>query len=507
MKRIVILLAAALFSIVMGLFLPTLLDNKNYSIEDLSNSSIIDQKVIGYSDTNTTICKIYDSGKFIGVVTNLNKIKKDIKEIDFNTDYEYEKKEVGFTEDVYVVNELSNLVYEDIDNNIVDYLFKNDLIGVEAIRVEIINDEGLLRGMMYIDDEADFDQAKNEFILNFISQESLNRINNGDKITSPESLGSVDMGINIKEKINVTKSIVPPNKILKDVDEIYDYLCYGDNEDRQYYTTKQGDTLAGVGRFFSGMNARQVMMINKKTIKDENQLIPEGTVLNVTYYSSPITVTVSKERLAQEITFPDGEPVYQEDSSLAMGQTLVSQEEENGLKNVLYSEIWENGILKSGTNIREDVLIQSKSKIIKVGTGTIVSSGSAGTGNWRWPVSNPSITCDFYCYANHGGVDFYNLYKPWDYVLAVDNGVVIDKGWTNLGGYYCRIDHNNGYITYYGHFSSLPYVEEGQNVVAGEILGPIGMTGNATGPHVHLAMYVNDVLINPCTVLNCSLLY
>lgn len=507
MKRIALFSVAVLLSIVMGLFVPRLLNNEDYSIEDLSNSSILEQKVVGYSDANATISKIYDSGKFIGVVKNLNKIKKDIKEINFNTDYEYKKNNVGFTEDVYVVNELSNLIYEDIDDDIVDYLFKNELIGVEAIRVEFINDEGLLRGMMYIDNEDAFNQAKNEFILNFISQESLNRISSGDKIASPETLGSVDMGISIKEKINTTKSIVPPNKILKDVDEIYDYLCYGDNKDRQYYTTKQGDTLAGVGRFFSGMNARQVMMINKKTIKDENQLIPEGTVLNVTYYSSPITVTVTKQRLAQEITFPEGGTVYQEDDSLAMGQTLVSQEEENGLENVLYSEIWENGVLKSGNKIKEDVLIQWKSKIIKIGTGTIVESGSAGTGNWRWPVSNPMITCDFYCYANHGGVDFYNLYKPWDYVLAVDSGVVIDKGWTDIGGYYCRVDHNNGYITYYGHFSSLPYVEVGQNVVAGEILGPIGMTGNATGPHVHLAMYVDNIMINPCTVLNCSLLY
>ena len=109
--------------------------------------------------------------------------------------------------------------------------------------------------------------------------------------------------------------------------------------------------------------------------------------------------------------------------------------------------------------------------------------------------------------AGHGGVDFYNLYKPWDYVLAIDSGVVIDTGWTGIGGYYARVDHNNGYITYYGHFSSPAYVEVGQSVTAGEILGPIGMTGNATGPHVHLAMYENGILINPCSVLNCSILY
>lgn len=505
MKKLVIFSIAAFFSIMMGLFVPRLLVEDDYAIENFDNSSILKQSITNYSDANHTIYKIYDSGKLIGVVKDINKLNKDIEKYDFNTDFDYGDRRVGLTENIYIVDELSKLSYEDIDDQVLDYLADNDCIGIETDSVEFYTDKGLY-DKIYISSEDDFNQAKDQFILNFISQETLNEINSGNKIESPTVFGTVETGIKINEKMKITKGITTPNNILKNVSEIYEYLCYGDNEERQYYTTKQGDTLSGVGYYFNYMSAKQIMMLNPDIIKDENQIIKEGTVLNVTYYTSPLTVVVTKERLAQEVLFPDPAE-YVEDNDLPIGMSKIDVVESNGLRNVLYSEIWVNGVLQEGTEKSSvDVKAATRGKIL-IGTGTIIPSGSAGTGNWRWPVSNPKITCDYYCYANHGGVDFYNLYNPWDYVLAIDAGTVIAKGWTDAGGYFCRIDHNNGYITYYGHFSSLPYVEVGQSVAAGEVLGPIGMTGIATGPHVHLAMYENNVMVNPCTVLNCSLLY
>lgn len=523
MKKVALFSVAALFSIVLGLFVPRLLNNEISPIDNTSNSSILEQEIIGYSDTNNNIYKLYDKGQLIGVVKNIDQLKKDIKTIDFETDYEYSKKELGWVEDVYLVDETSPLIYEDIDKDIIDYLVDNDLIGIESKRIEIINNEGKLTGMLYVRNEEDFNKAKDDFILNFISQESLSRINNGEIISSPIEYGTVEKSITIDNKILITNRTTSPNNILDTVDKIYEYLCYGDNKERRYYTTIEGDTLAGVGSKNDGsMTARQIMMLNKDQIKDENQILSPGMTLNVAYYTSPLTVVVKKERLTTEIYYPD--PVkYVETDSLPMGHSEISTKEQNGLKKVLYEETWINGVIpdktindSDGNSINPYAIkiwtdptpeVMAIQGVVRIGTGTIVESGSAGTGNWRWPVSNPTITCDYYCYAGHGGVDFYNMYKPWDYVLAIDRGVVISKGWTDAGGYYCRIDHNNGYVTYYGHFSSLPYVEEGQEVEAGEVLGPIGMTGIATGPHVHLAMYENNVMINPCTVLNCSLLY
>ena len=507
MKNTLYFSIALLFSIVLGLIVPRAFDDE-VVIDNISNVSTIEQKVIGYSDTNSIKYKIYDGSQLVGIVKDKNKLEQDIKNYDFGEEFEYGKDQIGLTENVYIVEDYSKMIYEDINEKILDYLANNKCIGVKTTCVKFSTNEGIY-DKIYITSEEDFNNAKNKFILNFISQDTLNKLNSGEKIDSPLSYGSVETDINIKQKMEITTGVAYPGEIFKSEKEIYEYLCYGRNTERQYYTTIEGDTLSGVGYHFNNMSAKQIMMLNSDTIKNENQILEAGTVLNVTYYTSPLTITITKERLAQEVIFP--EPiVYEEDKDQPIGYTNVVQEEENGLQNVLYSEKWINGV-------RQETLTQKmgdpyvvkaavRGKVI-IGAETIIPTNTAGTGNWRWPVQNPTITCDYYCYAGHGGVDFYNLYNPWDYVLAVDSGVVIDKGWTGLGGYYVRVDHNNGYITYYGHFSAPAYVEVGQSVSAGEILGPIGMTGNATGPHVHLAMYDNGILINPCTVLNCSILY
>ena len=505
-KKVLVIFASFIISVVIVFLLPS--TTKSFDgLGDINNNSLVEQRIIDYSESKKMNYKIYDSGKLIGVVNNKEYLFSLINSYEVNVDFEYDKRAIGLTENIYCIEELSNLIYDDVDNEIFKYLTDNKCLGIETTCVEFSTSEGIFE-RIYVLNEDDFKNAENQFILNFISQESLNRINQGEAIESPTTFGSVETGISIKEKVTITKGIAPLDEILSDENKVYEFLCYGRNEERQYYTTKPGDTLAGVGYYFNNMSAKQIMLLNPGIIKDENQIIDAGTVLNVTYYSSPLTITVSKERLTQELIFPDP-LVYIEDSSLPIGQFQVDVPESNGLKNVLYNEIWMNGVRqdKLATKVNEIIVKDPVRGRTLIGAGSVIPTETYGSGNWRWPVANPSITCDYTCYAGHGGVDFYNLYNPWDYAHAVDSGVVTDTGWTDIGGYYARVDHGNGYSTYYGHFSSPATVIVGQSVSAGDILGPIGMTGNATGPHVHFAMYYDNALINPCSVLDCQLLY
>ena len=77
-------------------------------------------------------------------------------------------------------------------------------------------------------------------------------------------------------------------------------------------------------------------------------------------------------------------------------------------------------------------------------------------------------------------------------IYAVTNGVVYDVGYGDVNGYYVAINHNNGYWTRYMHMISWPSVKVGQIVEQGQIIGYVGSTGAATGPHLHLEVWIGQ---------------
>jgi len=70
-------------------------------------------------------------------------------------------------------------------------------------------------------------------------------------------------------------------------------------------------------------------------------------------------------------------------------------------------------------------------------------------------------------------------------IMATANGVVIKKGYTSGNGNYIKIKHNATYSTQYLHMSKFAKgIHVGSVVKQGEIIGYVGATGHATGPHV-----------------------
>jgi murein DD-endopeptidase MepM/ murein hydrolase activator NlpD len=83
-------------------------------------------------------------------------------------------------------------------------------------------------------------------------------------------------------------------------------------------------------------------------------------------------------------------------------------------------------------------------------------------------------------------------------VVAVANGRVISATFDNANGRMVRIRHTSGYESYYLHLSAFaPGIRAGVAIDQGEILGRVGSTGLATGPHLHYGLKRNDVFVNP----------
>lgn len=99
----------------------------------------------------------------------------------------------------------------------------------------------------------------------------------------------------------------------------------------------------------------------------------------------------------------------------------------------------------------------------------------------------------------HEGVDFgAGTGTP---VWAVGDGLVTRAGWAGACGNMVSIRHNNGLETGYCHFSRIaPGVRVGSRVSQKQVIGYVGMTGRATGPHLHYLVKRGGRFINPLSL-------
>jgi murein DD-endopeptidase MepM/ murein hydrolase activator NlpD len=86
-------------------------------------------------------------------------------------------------------------------------------------------------------------------------------------------------------------------------------------------------------------------------------------------------------------------------------------------------------------------------------------------------------------------------------VYAAADGVVRTAGWNDGYGKFVRIAHGGSYQTCYGHLHQIrPGIRRGVRVKQGELIGRVGATGLATGPHLDYRMRMGARFVNPLTV-------
>ena len=98
----------------------------------------------------------------------------------------------------------------------------------------------------------------------------------------------------------------------------------------------------------------------------------------------------------------------------------------------------------------------------------------------------------------HSGVDI--AAPSGSRVEASADGLVLHAGPDSGYGNEVLLDHGFGLTSKYGHLSRI-FVLTGQEVKRGQVIGAVGMTGRATGPHLHYEVMVNDTRVNPAKFL------
>ena len=98
----------------------------------------------------------------------------------------------------------------------------------------------------------------------------------------------------------------------------------------------------------------------------------------------------------------------------------------------------------------------------------------------------------------HGGIDL--AAQEGTPYKAVHGGVVKAAGHNGAYGFSITIEHADGTETVYAHSRRL-YVQAGQTVKAGDVIGEVGNTGHSYGPHLHLEMHVDGKPTDPVPFL------
>ena len=124
----------------------------------------------------------------------------------------------------------------------------------------------------------------------------------------------------------------------------------------------------------------------------------------------------------------------------------------------------------------------------------------------RAPVSFKYISSNFKRKRFHPVQKRWKAHRGTDYaaktgtpVVAAGNGKVVRAKYDKYNGHHVFIQHGNGIETKYIHFSKRA-VKKGQRVKQGQVIGYVGSTGLAAGPHLHYEFLLNGVHRNPRTV-------
>jgi len=219
--------------------------------------------------------------------------------------------------------------------------------------------------------------------------------------------------------------------------------------------------------------------------------------------ANPKVTVYASATVAEDIEIPYGTR-YVKNSNLYISEVVPVSEGIPGITRVTSLIQMENGVEVSKVEQSSIIVSNPVDEVYEQGTKPLPER--AGTGTWIFPLRGSyTITSRFGrrytgiagASTDHKGVDLYQA--PGSKIYAADGGVVTWAGWNNSMGNYVVIDHGGLYETVYAHCSKL-LVTVGQTVAQGQVVGLIGQSGIASGPHLHFEVHFNGVAFDPLTL-------
>lgn len=238
------------------------------------------------------------------------------------------------------------------------------------------------------------------------------------------------------------------------------------------YRVQEGDTVLGIAEKFN-LSGNSILWANEKL--DEN---PDFLSVGQELYILPVDGAYH--------TVAAGETIEQIASRYKVKPEVIYGYGANNLTPPYTLQAGQKLIIPGGTKP------YVPRQVVAYAVTSAPAGAKKGSGIFAWPMSGV-ITQRYW--AGHQAID---IGAPvGTAIVAADAGFVAVVQRSNVGyGRMVIIDHGNGYQTLYAHLNTY-YVEAGQSVGKGQVIGTCGVTGNTTGPHLHFEILRNGVRLNP----------
>lgn len=263
------------------------------------------------------------------------------------------------------------------------------------------------------------------------------------------------------------------------------------------YTVKKGDSYYSIADEY-GLSVDALMKLNPGY---DPKILRVGDVLTISNAVPYLTVVnVERQRYVQDVPYP---VEYTDDASMYQGEYKVTSPGVYGKADITANVTYINGTETERQIVASATLSQPVTEYQIRGTKERPSWFP--TGSFGWPCSG--VITSYFGARNtgirgastyHEAIDIANSYGTPIY--ASDGGTVIYAGWMGGYGYLVKIDHGNGYVTYYGHNSSL-LVSVGEHVHKGQQVARMGSTGVSSGNHCDFRIQLNGTFLNPLNYL------
>jgi len=444
------------------------------------------------SDKNNqpqTYYQVYLDGELLGNITSKKSLEKYITNTQryikekYNIDDVYApngleiKKIVSFQENIMGVDDIYQLIQE------------RKPFTIKGYQITIFSDD--ISQKIYVLDEKVYRTALENSIKTFVGTEGYTSyINKTQKQIT--DVGTYINNIYIENQMTIKETYISTDEqIYTSSDELTKYLLFGTTDQQKIYNVKLGDTIEQVA-FDNEISVEELLISNPK-FKTSNALLYPGLEITIGILSPQIKITVEQEVVED---FVDKyKTIEQVDENLNVGVTKVTREGEDGLLRIKQNVKITNGTTVYIKQVSKQEMKPSISKIVVKGGKKV---NGVGDSNWVWPTdSGWKITSNYGYRINpitgarelHGAIDIAGTGYGSN-IYSANNGVIYKVANDAINGKHVVINYNNGYYIQYNHLSKYAdNIAVGAYVEKGQVIGYMGMTGQATGPHLHFAVW------------------